>query len=303
MQWNRFDTRWTLSLFGTAVGAGILFLPIRAGTGGFYPVVLMSFLIFPMVWLSHRALSRFVNESKNTEHDITHAAEEYWGRGISFFITLLYFFAIYPICLAYGVGITNTFASFFIHQLNLISLYDPNTMTLYPLARAGLAFVLVSAMMAIMVFKVETITKACNALVYPLCAVLFAFSLYLIPYWKLESLQKIPSFEELIQVVWLTLPVLVFAFNHSPAISTFTLNVRKTYHNSQEKANQILFRTAIFIACFCDVLCLFLYFVSQCAGFRPSKGGKYSNSFLFCKSIPHAHYCFRRTTCGIFGDC
>ncbi|CAM3502908.1 MULTISPECIES: aromatic amino acid transport family protein [Helicobacter] len=258
MQWNRFDTRWTLSLFGTAVGAGILFLPIRAGTGGFYPVVLMSFLIFPMVWLSHRALSRFVNESKNTEHDITHAAEEYWGRGISFFITLLYFFAIYPICLAYGVGITNTFASFFVHQLNLISLYDPNTMTLYPLARAGLAFVLVSAMMAIMVFKVETITKACNALVYPLCAVLFAFSLYLIPYWKLESLQKIPSFEELIQVVWLTLPVLVFAFNHSPAISTFTLNVRKTYHNSQEKANQILFRTAILLLVFV------MFFVFSC---------------------------------------
>lgn len=100
MQWNRFDTRWTLSLFGTAVGAGILFLPIRAGTGGFYPVVLMSFLIFPMVWLSHRALSRFVNESKNTEHDITHAAEEYWGRGISFlshfFISLRFILFVLP---------------------------------------------------------------------------------------------------------------------------------------------------------------------------------------------------------------
>lgn len=259
MQWNRFDTRWTLSLFGTAVGAGILFLPIRAGTGGFYPVVLMTLLIFPMVWLSHRALSRFVNESQSTEHDITHAAEEYWGRGISFFITFLYFFAIYPICLAYGVGITNTFASFFIYQLNLTSLYDAETMTLYPLARAGLAFVLVSAMMGVMVLKEETITKACNALVYPLCAVLFIFSLYLIPYWKLESLQKIPSLEELVQVIWLTLPVLVFAFNHSPAISTFTLSVRKTYGStSQAKANQILFRTAILLLVFV------MFFVFSC---------------------------------------
>ncbi len=103
MRWNAFDTRWALSLFGTAVGAGILFLPIRAGTGGFYPVVIMTLLIFPMAWLSHRALSRFVNESQSPEHDITHAAEEYWGRGVSIFITLLYFFAIYPICLAYGV--------------------------------------------------------------------------------------------------------------------------------------------------------------------------------------------------------
>lgn len=29
--WTRSDTTWMLSLFGTAVGAGILFLPINAG--------------------------------------------------------------------------------------------------------------------------------------------------------------------------------------------------------------------------------------------------------------------------------
>ena len=33
--WSRTDTTWMLSLFGTAVGAGILFLPINAGMGGF----------------------------------------------------------------------------------------------------------------------------------------------------------------------------------------------------------------------------------------------------------------------------
>ncbi|WP_343353796.1 aromatic amino acid transport family protein [Helicobacter mastomyrinus] len=258
MRWNAFDTRWALSLFGTAVGAGILFLPIRAGTGGFYPVVIMTLLIFPMVWLSHRALSRFVNESQSPEHDITHAAEEYWGRGVSIFITLLYFFAIYPICLAYGVGITNTFASFFVNQLHLSSLYDEATMSLYPWARASLAFVLVSAMMAVMLLKEEQITKVCNVLVYPLCAVLFGFSLYLIPHWKLESLQEVPSFGEFIEVIWLTLPVLVFAFNHSPAISTFTLSVRREYTNSQEKANQILFRTALLLLVFV------MFFVFSC---------------------------------------
>lgn len=28
---NLFDIRWMWSMFGTAIGAGILFLPIRAG--------------------------------------------------------------------------------------------------------------------------------------------------------------------------------------------------------------------------------------------------------------------------------
>ena len=166
MSWTRFDTRWMLSLFGTAVGAGILFLPIRAGTGGFWPVVIMALLVFPMTWLSHRGLSRFVCASSAADKDITHAAEEHFGRGVSLLITVLYFFAIYPICLAYGVGITNTFDSFFVNQLGL-----------EPFNRLILAFVLISAMMFVMTLSEEFITKVCNALVYPLCIVAISVAL------------------------------------------------------------------------------------------------------------------------------
>ena len=31
--WRKSDTTWTLGLFGTAIGAGVLFFPIRAGFG------------------------------------------------------------------------------------------------------------------------------------------------------------------------------------------------------------------------------------------------------------------------------
>lgn len=34
-KFNYKDFTWCLSLFGTAVGAGVLFLPIKAGAGGF----------------------------------------------------------------------------------------------------------------------------------------------------------------------------------------------------------------------------------------------------------------------------
>lgn len=260
MKPNAFDLRWVLSLFGTAVGAGILFLPIRAGTGGFWAVVVMCALIFPMVWLSHRALSRFVASSQSADNDIAHAAAQYWGRKASFAIMILYFFAIYPICLAYGVGITNTFGNFFINQLGISALYDENTMQLYPATRAILAFVLVCGLMLVMLAKEEVITKICSALVYPLCFVLFAFSLYLIPHWKLELITQIPSAKDFFVVIWLTLPVLVFSFNHSPAISTFTQSVRKHYgtDNANEKANHILFNTALMLLVF------IMFFVFSC---------------------------------------
>ncbi|MBF7048832.1 HAAAP family serine/threonine permease [Campylobacter volucris] len=278
LQWNSFDKRWMLSLFGTAVGAGILFLPIKAGIGGFWPVVVMTLIIFPMVYLSHRALSRFVCQAHGHDRDITHAAEEYFGRKVSVFISVLYFFAIFPICLAYCVGITNTFESFIYHQFlpllnpdgtlvgSIRMMYETNVdingktiASLLPLYRAILAFVLVSIFMLIMLFSEELITKVCQWLVYPLCAILFLFSLYLIPQWSFESFGAIPGMKEFITIVWLTLPVLVFSFNHSPAISTFSLSVKREYkENSVQKANQILFRTSIMLLIFV------MFFVVSC---------------------------------------
>lgn len=231
---NSFDRRWMWSLFGTAVGAGILFLPIRAGTGGFWPIVIMCFLIFPMTWLSHRALARFVNSSSKPGQDITKVVQEHFGAKWGFAVTLLYFFAIYPICLAYGVGITNTLDSFIVNQLGL-----PRV------DRFLLAFIMVSIMMSVMMFKEEIVTKICASLVYPLCFILLAFSLYLIPNWKFDTILTAPSIKDFVVVIWLTLPVLVFAFNHSPAVSTFALSIEKEYADEKhKKTDKIEFHTS-----------------------------------------------------------
>ena len=40
------DTVWMLGLYGTAIGAGILFLPINAGIGGLLPLIIMAVLAF-----------------------------------------------------------------------------------------------------------------------------------------------------------------------------------------------------------------------------------------------------------------
>ena len=77
-KWNLHDTQWTLSLFGTAVGAGILFLPINIGIGGFWPLIILACLAFPMTFLAHRGLARFVLSSKNKEADL----ENFFGKRV-----------------------------------------------------------------------------------------------------------------------------------------------------------------------------------------------------------------------------
>jgi len=103
-----FNFTWALGLFGTAVGAGILFLPINAGMGGIWPLIVITIIVGPMTYYAHRGLARFVLSSKNPGQDITYVVQEHFGTTGGRLITLLYFLAIYPILLIYGVGITNT---------------------------------------------------------------------------------------------------------------------------------------------------------------------------------------------------
>ena len=218
LKWNKFDATWMLNLFGTAVGAGVLFLPINAGMGGFWPLVLMAIIVGPMTYFAHRGLAYFVLSSKNPGSDITEVVEEHFGKTAGKLITLLYFFAIFPILLIYGNGITNTVDSFIVNQLGMVS---PN--------RAVLSFVLIAILISVMLFNEKVMLKITEWLVYPLVLILFALSIYLIPEWNGAMLHEFPTAGGFITTLWLTIPVLVFSFNHSPAISSFTCSQFREY--------------------------------------------------------------------------
>ncbi|OOF86114.1 HAAAP family serine/threonine permease [Rodentibacter ratti] len=217
-KWNKFDASWMLNLFGTAVGAGVLFLPINAGMGGFWPLVIMAILVGPMTYFAHRGLAYFVLSSKNPGSDITEVVEEHFGKTAGKLITLLYFFAIFPILLIYGNGITNTVDSFIVNQLGMAS---PN--------RALLSFILIAVLISVMLFNEKVMLKITEWLVYPLVLILFALSIYLIPEWNSSMLQEFPTASGFLTTLWVTIPVLVFSFNHSPAISSFTCSQYREY--------------------------------------------------------------------------
>ncbi|SAX72835.1 L-threonine transporter%2C anaerobically inducible [Klebsiella pneumoniae] len=63
--WRKSDTTWTLGLFGTAIGAGVLFFPIRAGFGGLIPILVMLVLAYPIAFYCHRALARLCLSGAN----------------------------------------------------------------------------------------------------------------------------------------------------------------------------------------------------------------------------------------------
>lgn len=237
--WSKHDTHWVLSLFGTAVGAGILFLPINLGMGGFWPLMLMALVAFPMTFLGHRGLARFVLSSQQRNADFTDVVEEHFGSQAGRLISLLYFLSIFPILLIYGVGITNTVDSFMVNQAGMASL--PHVL---------LSGVLVASLIAIMLGGEKLMLKAFAVMVYPLAAILAFLSFYLIPDWQLPSL-TIPSGVDFMQTVWLAVPVVVFSFSHAAAISSFANVQRRHYaEHAEKKSEQILKRTSVMLIAF-----------------------------------------------------
>lgn len=232
--WRKSDTMWMLGLYGTAIGAGVLFLPINAGIGGLIPLVIMALLAFPMTFFAHRGLCRFVLSGRG-DKDITGVVEEHFGTGAGSLLTLLYFFAIYPILLVYSVAITNTVESFVTHQLHLNA--PP---------RALLSLILILGLMTIVRFGKELIVKTMSVLVYPFVIVLMALALFLIPHWNSALFHHVSvgSGKGLWMTLWLAIPVMVFSFNHSPIISAFAVAKRQEYgEGAEEKCSRILARS------------------------------------------------------------
>ncbi|KJG06041.1 serine/threonine protein kinase [Photobacterium kishitanii] len=246
--WTKHDTSWMLSLFGTSVGAGILFLPINIGSGGFWSLVIMALLAGPMTFWAHRGLARFVLSSTQKDADFTDVVEEHFGQRYGRLISLLYFLSIFPILLIYGVGLTNTVDSFMVHQLGMA-----------PPSRVLLSGCLVFGMIAVMLAGEKTMLRVFGMIVYPLTFILAGISIYLIPSWHMPNLSLNQSVGDLSASLWLAIPVVVFAFSYTPVVSGFVNAQRRQYGNqAHTKSETILKRTSVMLIAFV------LFFVFSC---------------------------------------
>ena len=249
-RWNRQDTTWMLGLFGTAIGAGTLFLPINAGIGGFWPLLVLALLAFPMTFYAHRGLTRFVLSGREGA-DITDVVEQHFGKSAGALITLLYFFAVFPILLIYSVALTNTVGSFLEHQLHI-----------QPPPRALLAFVLILGLLAVVRCGEQVIVKAMSLMVYPFIVALLFLAVFLIPHWTggiLATASVVPEPSAFLHTLWLAIPVMVFSFNHSPIISAFAVDQRRLYGDQAERrSSQILGRAHALM------VVMVLFFVFSC---------------------------------------
>ena len=230
MAWHLADTKWMLSMVGTAVGAGILYLPIGAGAYGIWPLLGLAVICTPMILLPHRNLTRFCLHARAAGGDLTDIIQQAFPVTVARVLVAVCFLAIFPNLLLYATGITNVTASFLEHQLH-VEVMD----------RSWLVLIIMSVVVCVLICGERWVLRVASSLVVPLGVVLFVLSLYLIPQWHWETLQQPVSMRDFEQTLFTVTPLLVFAFNHSPvcpAMARSYYSAHRTVNAAQMKADQ-----------------------------------------------------------------
>ncbi|KEQ14021.1 amino acid permease [Endozoicomonas numazuensis] len=250
-EWTAKDTGWMFSHIGTGIGAGLLYLPIAAGSGGIWPLFFMILVSGPMVFLTHRGLTRFCLSSQKPESDIGSIVRERFGEKVGHWLMLVCFLSMFPVLLLYTIGISNVTESFLLHQLEWEG----------ELNRPLLVFILVVGMIALFCGSEQKLLKLISSLVFPLTVILLCMGLYLIPQWRMDFIQQEVMAIDVVKTFLLTLPVLVFSFYHAPICSSFAQSYRRRIpelHQCIAKTDKIHFKSSMIL------LMITLFFVLSC---------------------------------------
>ncbi|EJS4960132.1 transporter [Salmonella enterica] len=248
--WSKDETLWSFALYGTAVGAGTLFLPIQLGSAGATVLFITALVAWPLTYWPHKALCQFILSSKTSAGEgITGAVTHYYGKKIGSIITALYFIAFFVVVLIYAVAITNSLTEQLAKHIQI-------DIRIRMLVSFGVVLIL---NMIFLMGRHVTI-RVMGFLVFPLIAYFLFLSLYLTGSWQPSLLTGQMSFDShTLHQVWISIPVMVFAFSHTPIISTFAIDRRENFGEQAMGKCKKIMKVAYLIICLSV-----LFFVFSC---------------------------------------
>lgn len=252
------ELSWILALFGTAIGAGILFLPLQAGTGSLWAFLLMAVVIFPLLFLAHRLVLELLLLGDGAL-DYSGVAGRYLGRGLDWLILLLFLVTFQAVLVSYSIGLNASLGDL-LHRQG----WTEQDWSQGPWLSLGalLAFAIVYLVGQQMLLRLMTLASGL------LILALLGISIYLIPFWDLSRLEVGVGPLELLVDMLLVLPILAFSLMFFPAMSSMVMALKLAHPGWPDGAESRLNRVVLMTSA---LLLLFVVFfvVSSVLSLRP----------------------------------
>ncbi len=248
---NKGNIAWILALFGTAVGAGILFLPISAGIAGIIVLLIVTVVSIPTVYFAHRNIGMIMCEAENNV-DYTGAVNEFLGLKAGFWVNVVFFITLFLLLIVYSSGLNNDVGEFLFDTG--ITSHDPSNSPFLSLLILGVLIFVIRIGEGIMLRFMGLIT-------FLLVFMLLGISAYLIPQWDFSVLTHISGLSESIDHFLLLFPIFILSFSYYPAMSSMII----AFKNEGLAKEQLLIRNnRVILLSMLLLLFFIMFFVISC---------------------------------------
>ena len=214
------DWGWVILSIGMAIGAGIVFLPVKVGLAGIWVFLLSSIIGYPAMYLFQRLFINTLAKSPRCE-DYPGVIGNYLGKNWGFFLGILYFIMLIIWVFVYSTAINNDSASFLVtFGITKQSLaHNP----LYGLAIICLLVALASRGEKVL-FKISTFMVLTNM------GVVAVLGILMVQHWNLANIGAFPDMAYLIRETIIMLPFTLTSILFLQSLSPMVISYRS--HNT-----------------------------------------------------------------------
>ena len=225
-KFNRESTRLSLMFFGTAIGAGLLYLPVQAGAAGLLLSLIGMLVMYPITYFCQKYFISLMTNATNS-NSIADTIGEFLGTGAKNFFNIVWICMLLAGLISYGTGLVANLSEL-LTEYNIISFKLTGNVFFVILIMGSLTtFALFSDKLIIKFIEKATIVLIS---VIGLIAVLF------IPYWDISNLFAYDYNPYTIaKSSFLMAPVLLFAVIYYCAQPSAVAYAKKEYKDKTVK--------------------------------------------------------------------
>ncbi len=240
---NFRDIEWIFIVFGTAIGAGILFLPIQAAISGVISLAIASVFIIPVIYFSGFNIAKIVLKEK-ADYNITQIFNLKFSSPLALTSNVIYFLTCFTAIVAYAISLPKEISdAFVIFGITKTALSN----------KIWFSFLVLAMPIAVMMTNKKLMLKIMSIVVYPLVIALLAVSIHLIPHWNVKNLDFGGSLFDIVRGFLMIFPILVFSMNFSQIISPLSMYYKKSCESNipaSKKVRSNIFWSTILITFF-----------------------------------------------------
>jgi serine transporter len=215
-QFDSTDWGWVIMSIGMAIGAGIVFLPVKIGILGLWVFLLSAIVGYPAMYLFQRLFIHTLAVSKECA-DYPSVIAGYLGKNWGILIGILYFLMLVIWVFIYSTAITNDSASF-IQSFGLTK----TLLSHYPLY--GLALII--GLVALASRGEKLLFKIATGMVLSKLLMVAFLGVAMIPQWDLANVQAPPAPVNLIKEAVILLPFTLTSILFIQSLSPMVISYR-----------------------------------------------------------------------------